>query len=265
MARQATGEILANQQLTEIDYKMVISLPELAAEIDSGQFLHVRCTDGLDPLLRRPISIYRYQRQAGTLEIVYRVFGAGTKALAKRETGEVIDVMGPLGNGFELDNIGEKVVVIGGGIGTAPLVALLDDLVALDKEVTAIVGAQTKEELFCLDELKEMPIELQIATDDGSLGHEGFVTELLTAQLEEIDYDQAFACGPTPMLRAVQSIVNEDNLEAQLSLEERMGCGTGACLSCVCEVEVAAGADVEYRKVCTDGPVFKATEVILDE
>ena len=264
MPVQMEGKILANKKINATDYKLVLSVPEIVEETKPGQFLHVKCGAGLEPLLRRPLSVHRYNDETGELVILYRVFGKGTEILAKRQSGEEIDVMGPIGNGFDLNNLKEKIMVLGGGIGAAPLMALIDELVGLEKEVTVLIGANQKEELFCQSRLEELPVDLKVATTDGSYGYPGYVTGLLAEELETSDYDQIFACGPTPMLIAMEPIIADKDIEVQLSLEERMGCGTGACLSCVCKVKVENEEGFEYKKVCTDGPVFKADEVILN-
>ncbi|MBM7624280.1 dihydroorotate dehydrogenase electron transfer subunit [Sporohalobacter salinus] len=265
MSKQIEGEILANKQLNESDYRLVLSLPELVDEIKSGQFLHVKCGPGLDPLLRRPISVHQYNQDRGEIVLLYRVFGKGTKQLAKREAGKKLDVMGPLGNGFDLTELENKILVVGGGIGFAPLMALVEKLVELNKEVMVLLGARRKEQLLCTDKLEKLSVGLKVATNDGSAGQKGYVTRLVEQELDKDKYEQVFACGPTPMLKAMQSLVNTKDIEIQVSLEERMGCGTGACLSCVCKVKVENDEGFEYRKACTDGPVFEASEVILDE
>lgn len=264
MPRQINGEILVHEKLNKSDYRLVLSLPEIIDQVKPGQFLHVKCGPGVDPLLRRPISIHQYNQNKGEIVLLYRVFGKGTEQLATRKVGEELDIMGPLGNGFDLTELKEKILVVGGGIGSAPLLALIEKIVELDKEVTVLLGARNKEQLLYQDELADLPVELKVATNDGSAGYKGYATGLVEQELDQNEYEQIFACGPTPMLEAMQSLVSKD-IKMQLSLEERMGCGTGACLSCVCKVKVESDEGFEYRKACTDGPVFKASEVILDE
>ncbi|SKA02161.1 dihydroorotate dehydrogenase electron transfer subunit [Selenihalanaerobacter shriftii] len=265
MPLQTKGKILANKQVNEQDYKLVVSVPEIIEELVPGQFLHVKCTEGLDPLLRRPLSIHKYDEEKGELIILYRVFGKGTKALSRRESGEEIDLMGPLGNGFDLFNLKERIMVVGGGIGSAPLMALIERLVELNKEVTVLIGANNQDQILCESKLKELATELKFATVDGSYGYKGYITELLAEKLKQNEYDQIFACGPTPMLKAMEPVIEDKDIDVQVSLEARMGCGTGACLSCVCKVKVQNDDGFAYKKVCTDGPVFNMDEVILDE
>jgi len=174
-------------------------------------------------------------------------------------------LMGPLGNGFDLSNLQDEIMVVGGGIGSAPLLALIEKLVELEKDLTVLIGANQEEEILCQSELEELPLTLKIATTDGSYGYQGYVTELLAEELSKADYEQIFACGPTPMLKAMMPVIKDEDMEVQISLEERMGCGTGACLSCVCKVKVENENGFVYKKACTDGPVFRAKEVILDE
>ncbi|MCK8825320.1 dihydroorotate dehydrogenase electron transfer subunit [Fuchsiella alkaliacetigena] len=264
MASQSLAKIIANQQLNSKDYRLLISAPQIAKEAQVGQFLHLQCKEGIDPLLRRPFSIHDYDRQQGEVAILYRVLGKGTKQLLERRPGQEIDVLGPLGNGFDLTNTADKVVLVAGGIGVAPLVPLAKELIELDKEVAFLLGAANELELLCMGELEQLPLQLKVATIDGSLGHQGYVTELLEELLAD-SYGQVFACGPEAMLAAVQEITLKAGVEAQLSLEKRMGCGTGACLSCVCKVKVQQGSGFEYQRVCSEGPVFRADEVIFDE
>lgn len=209
MSRQINGDILANERINESDYRLVLSLPEIIDEVKPGQFLHVKCGPGVDPLLRRPLSIHQCNRDKGEIVLLYRVFGRGTELLATREVGEELDIMGPLGNGFDLTELKEKILVVGGGIGSAPLMALIERLVKLNKEVTVLIGAQNKEQLLCQDELTDLPVDFKTATNDGSAGYEGYVTGLLEQELEANEYEQIFACGPTPMLKAMQPLVSK--------------------------------------------------------
>ena len=264
MANQVLAKIIANQQLNSQDYRLIVSAPQITEQAQPGQFLHLQCGDGLTPLLRRPFGIHSYDRDRGELAVLYRVVGKGTEQLLKRRPGQEIDMLGPLGNGFDLTNPAAKVVLVAGGIGIAPLLPLAEELIELDKEVLLLLGAANELELLCLAEIERLPLQLKVATIDGSLGYQGYVTEML-AELLTDNYGQVFACGPEAMLAAVQEITLKAGVEAQLSLEKRMGCGTGACLSCVCKVKVQQESGFEYQRVCSEGPVFKADEVIFDE
>lgn len=221
-----------------------------------GQFVHIKCGDGL--LLRRPISVCTCTEDSpeDTLAIAFEVRGEGTDWLARREEGESLDVLGLLGNGFQINPEG-RYLLVGGGIGVPPLRGCAQ---ATFGRSTAIVGFRSKEKALLLDCLKEECAQLLVATDDGSLGHHGYVDALVRQELErDRGYDGILACGPKPMLKGVAHLAEAFGLPCQVSMEERMGCGVGACLVCACDM-----ADGTRKHVCKDGPVFDAKEVTWD-
>ncbi|KEO82034.1 dihydroorotate dehydrogenase electron transfer subunit [Tumebacillus flagellatus] len=222
-----------------------------------GQFLHIRVTDGVDHLLRRPISLCKVDGGRKALGVAYRVGGKGTKLLAGKNVGDTLDVLGPLGKGFKLHEGDRHAILVGGGIGVPPMVELADQLHRNGVKVTAIVGFQSKSVAILIDDLKQYG-DVLVSTNDGSLGRQGFVTDYMTDELLA-SADRFYACGPTPMLRAVQAKM-EGRVAGYLSLEERMGCGIGACMACVTSCRLADGS-IGYKKVCKDGPVFPAPEV----
>ncbi|MBL0388765.1 dihydroorotate dehydrogenase electron transfer subunit [Tumebacillus sp. ITR2] len=222
-----------------------------------GQFLHIRVTDGVDHLLRRPISLCKVDGGRQVLAVAYRVGGKGTKLLAAKNVGDTLDVLGPLGKGFQLHDGDSHAILIGGGIGVPPMVELADQLHQKGVKVTTIVGFQSKNVSILIDDLKKYG-DVLIATNDGTLGLQGFVTDYMTDELLS-SADRFYACGPTPMLRAVQAKM-AGRVEGYLSLEERMGCGIGACMACVTSCQLPDGS-IGFKKVCKDGPVFPAPEV----
>ncbi|WP_279401210.1 dihydroorotate dehydrogenase electron transfer subunit [Piscibacillus salipiscarius] len=206
-------------------------------------------------MLRRPISIADYDKQINQLTIIYKVFGEGTDWLARQLPGGQINVLGPLGNGFDLSGIqGQTVIVIGGGVGVPPLYNLVKQLNSQFNDVTAILGYQSKVSIFYEKEFKDLT-QTYIATDDGTYGYDGLVTDVIREL--RFSYDHYFSCGPTGMLKAVQHQLSD--IDGYISIEERMGCGVGACFACVCQ----ADNDKGYVKICQDGPVFHAKEVTL--
>lgn len=217
-----------------------------------GQFVHVKCGDGL--LLRRPISICDVSK--GTLRLVFEVKGDGTKWLSKRVDGDIIDLLGPLGNSFTKADSFTKtdgsVLLAAGGIGAAPL------LFAASKNCDAVLGFRSKERALLLDEFAARCGGVDIATDDGSLGEKCYVAELVSRKLKERKYSRILACGPEIMLKTVAKVAGD--IPCELSLEQRMGCGVGACL--VCAVKNKNGG---YSRVCRDGPVFMASEVDFND
>jgi dihydroorotate dehydrogenase electron transfer subunit len=218
-----------------------------------GQFVHIKVSNGMDPLLRRPISICQIDHERSRSTIVYRAEGKGTSILSEIKPGEKVDVLGPLGNGFPIEEVspGGKALLIGGGIGIPPLLQLSRDLTAKGVSVIHILGLRTAANIFYENEFAELG-ETIITTEDGTYGTKGFVTSVS----DSLDSDVVYTCGPTPMLKAVRE--KYKGKKVFISLEERMGCGIGACFACVCRTP-----DDGYRKICTDGPVFRSEEVVI--
>lgn len=229
---------------------------EAAETAIAGQFISVYCKDKTK-LLPRPISICQINKEEGTLRIVYRVVGGGTTEMSTYKAGDSIELMGPLGNGF-MQREGKKAILIGGGIGIPPMAQLAAEL--KDKAKVQIVAGY-RDELFLTEELKSNGT-LYIATEDGSTGTKGTVIDAIKEQA--VAGDVIYACGPTPMLKAIKEYALENGIECQLSLEERMACGIGACLACVCKTkEKDEHSNVNNKRICKDGPVFLSTEVDL--
>lgn len=244
--------------LNDDTFLMTIESPDIALSGRPGQFVHVRC-GGHEAYLRRPFSICRIDRERGTFDIGVQVRGKGTRALAALRENDTIDVMGPLGNGFSLKKEDRSIAVVGGGIGVFPLLGLLREHPAGEK--TVLLGFRGRDQVVLEQELRQESHGLYIATDDGSYGHKGFVTSLLEKILEEKRIDRVFICGPAPMMKRAAEICAGKNIPCEVSLEERMGCGIGACLVCACRVR--SGEDWDYAHVCKDGPVFDGGSVIF--
>lgn len=241
-------------KVTDGIYSMWIKDKDLACNAKPGQFVSLYCKEG-SQLLPRPISICEIDRENETLRLVYRVVGKGTKEFSKMNVGDTIRVMGPLGNGFTLE--GKKAILIGGGIGIPPMLELAK---SLDCEVQVVLGYRNND-LFLKDEFTSYG-KVIVSTEDGSVGTKGNVIDAIREK--DVQGDIIFACGPTPMLRGVKAYAQEKGLKAQLSLEEKMACGIGACLACVCQSkEVDSHTHVKNKRICKDGPVFYAEEVEL--
>ena len=257
---QGNFRILSNKKVGRDYCKMAICAPRIAREAHPGQFVHLRCSDGIEPLLRRPFSFHRLN--GGSFEILYKVIGQGTNLLAKKRKGDKIDILGPLGNGFDIQRTNEPTnqrttILVAGGMGVAPLVALAEKLARRTKP-TVLIGAKTKKEILCAKEFKKLGAKVQLATDDGSLGYKGIVTDLLKKiLLSTIDYKLStiYACGPKPMLKEVVRIGQRLRISTYGSLEQNMACGLGACLGCAVETKTG------YKRVCKDGPVFNLQEI----
>lgn len=251
---QESMSIKSNQLIALETYEMVVE-GELVQQIQQpGQFIHVKIGEGNAHMLRRPFSIADYDYETKELVIIYKVIGDGTKWLSERQEGDELNVLGPLGNGFDVNKVeNQRILVVGGGVGVPPLYNLVKQLSAKN-EVIAILGYQSKDSIFYETKFNRLA-ETYIATDDGSYGFKGLVTEVIE-QLE-LRIDCYYSCGPLGMLSAVQQKLKNHN--GYLSVEERMGCGVGACFACVCQADNEKG----YVKICQDGPVFSSSEVTL--
>ena len=250
------AEVLDHQEIAPEHYVLTMDAPEIAESVQPGQFVMVRSLGTADPLLPRAYSVYSADPEGGCISIMYRVVGRGTSRLMLHEPGQQVHVWGPLGNRFDYPE-GERVVLVGGGVGIPPLVFWAEWLSqkAAQVEVIALVGAATSDFLVGLDHFRRAKALVRTATDDGSHGHPGYVTELLPQALEGANAT-IYACGPMPMLKAVAAIAEARGVPAQLALEAPMACGVGACLGCT-----VPKRDGGYLRVCTDGPVFTPEQI----
>ncbi|MCR5585873.1 MAG: dihydroorotate dehydrogenase electron transfer subunit [Lachnospiraceae bacterium] len=272
--RQIMAKINSIKEISKGIFDMVLLAPEVASGAKAGQFVNLYLNDA-SKLLPRPISICGFDAATGTVRLVFRVVGGGTAELSEMSEGDEIKVLGPLGNGFF--EIPEKnALLFGGGIGIPPMLGLAKKLHSEGKKVTAILGYRDSDN-FLADEFKAFA-DVIIATDDGSVGFHGNVVDAAKScfgadESKKPDQNEVnatcsdlhiFACGPLPMLRGVKAFAAEHNAPAQLSMEERMACGVGACLACVCKSsEVDHHSNVKNKRVCKDGPVFMAEDIEL--
>lgn len=247
--------IIEKRTLAKGIYSVVIDAPELANEAEAGQFANIGVSGFT---LRRPISICEIDKERGTLRFAFEVRGKGTYALAQLSEGESLDVLAPLGRGFNIPE-GKKIIVVGGGIGVPPLLEISRETSSL---CTAILGFRDYSRIILKDEFEEHGSKTVICTDDGSVGIHGLVSVPLEEELKSGEYALVCACGPEPMIRAVIKLCGEYGVPCQVSLEQRMGCGVGACVVCSC-MTVRNGEE-HYSRVCKDGPVFNAEEVKLN-
>lgn len=253
--RKTAAKVLSQKMIAPDIYDMRI-LPDSALKAAAGQFIGIYPGDK-STLLPRPISICEVQ--GDTLRLVYRVQGKGTKEFSSCREGDTLEILAVLGNGFPVENVeGKKVVLMGGGIGIPPLLELAKELGTAGAEVTAVVGYRDNN-LFLKEDIEKYA-KVFTATEDGSAGIKGNV--LTVMEKEQLQADIIMACGPMPMLRAIKKYATEKKIKAYISLEERMACGVGACLGCVCRTkEKDAHSHVNSARICTDGPVFDAEEV----
>ncbi len=251
MKKVYSCELVQKTELCPGMFDFVVKAPEISDLAEIGQFLHIDC--GGKTTLRRPISICDFGN--GFVRFAFQVKGEGTELLAQYNVGDMIDIMGPLGHGFKVEK-GQKVAVIGGGIGVFPLLGL-----ARLPESVVFLGFRNKDLVVMEDDFNEANKNVTICTDDGSYGYDGFAVAAMSEYLLENKVDLICCCGPKPMLKSVKQVAEHMNIPCQLSLEERMGCGIGACLTCVCETHDEGMG--KYKQVCTCGPVFDAKEVVL--
>jgi len=261
MSKLIKAQIKSNEMIGEGIYKLTIKSPEISADAMPGQFVNIKCCDGLNALLRRPISICNVDKNANEADIVYQVRGTGTEYLSGKKAGDTVDVLGPLGKGFDISSKYKKVAVVGGGIGIFPLLFLLHRLKANEKQ--AFLGFRNKSLAVLLNEFSAASDKLLISTDDGSFGYKGLITDLLLQEVLNGKFDIIYTCGPVPMIKKVIEIAEKYDIKCQVSLEQRMGCGIGACLVCACKTKKGS-EDWDYSHVCKDGPVFWSNEIILD-
>lgn len=253
MSNQEICRVVRNEQLGDGLYRLVLDAPQIAAAAQCGQFVHIACGEG--NLLRRPISICLAEN--GALHIVFQVKGSGTEWLAARKEGDALDVLGPLGHVFDVAALGAKPVFLGGGIGVPPMLQTVKCAKAAGAAPRAILGFRNQGAVILEDEFRAV-CETFVTTDDGSYARHGFVTDVLKELVA--DATGVAACGPKPMLKAIAALAKDAGLPCQVSMEERMGCGIGACLVCACALKAENG-ETRYGHVCKDGPVFNAEEV----
>lgn len=252
-----TGKIILNRCIkagTKL-YEMILYAPEAAARAMPGQFIMIKC--GADTTLRRPISVCL--AEGPTLRICYEIRGKGTAWLTTLPDGGTLDFIGPVGNGFHY-KADRRALLVGGGIGIYPLLSIG---VKYKKSVKALLGFRSADFIHYTDVFKKYGVPSEVITDDGTSGRKGFVTELLRESLEKGEGDMVYVCGPFPMMAAAAAICEQYGAECEVSMEQRMGCGVGACTSCVCStIFIENGERKEaYKRVCMDGPVFGAGEI----
>lgn len=249
-------KLISKEKIANYIFKFSVLSEQMAKKAMPGQFLEIKVSETLDPFLRRPISIYNVDKEKGILEFIFMVKGRGTELLAQKEPGDLIDIIGLLGGkGFEVKDY-KNIAVIGGGIGIFPL----HEFAKVAKETAKVnmyIGFRNKDFVILEKEFTDVSDEFTLTTDDGSYGKSGFAINYLKDDCKNKNIDAIYACGPLPMLKAVQEFAIENNIPCQISLEEKMGCGIGTCMGCAVKL---AGQD-KYARVCKEGPIFEANEV----
>lgn len=259
MIKKELAEVISHKKIADSIFELVLAGKMVDEMNEPGQFIQIKVADGDTPLLRRPISICDIDKEKNQYTVLYRAEGQGTKILATRKVGEKIDILGPIGNGFSVEEaeVGETALLVGGGIGVPPLYELSQQLVAKGVKVIHVLGFASEKDVFYEEEFQKLG-DTHIVTVDGSHGHKGFVTDVIDQ--EGIEFDVLYSCGPAGMLQALEK--RFEGRRAFISVEERMACGIGACFACVCHKKNDPTGQA-YKKVCVDGPVFKMGEVVL--
>ncbi len=261
MPEQVLADLVKKEEIVSGVYKFSLKAENIVKQAKPGNFVEIRITDQTEPFLRRPISIHNLDRENGILEIIFQIKGKGTELLARKQVGEKVDVIGPLGYGtFKLENY-KKIAVIGGGIGIFPLYELLKQAKENGVETGVYLSFRNKDLVMLEKEFGEITSNLNISTDDGSYKNKGFAIDFLKKDMEKEKYECIYACGPTPMLRAVKNYAVENNINCQVSLEEKMACGLGVCLGCAVKTTASPKEAPEYFHVCKAGPVFNCNDV----
>ena len=265
-----TCVITENKKVAPGHWVMKLRSKSIAKSAKPGQFVQVLCADGsCDPLLPRPFSFLN--AKGDIFSILYHAVGQGTEFLSKRTKGDVLNVLGPLGNGFNIEAKPSpaQVLLVGGGVGIPPLYHVAESLVrvnpAIKRSIHVFLGARNKSLLLCEKEFKKLGVNLFLATDDGSKGRKGFVTEILAIQLKNMEASKkrVYTCGPTAMLKAVSDICVRSKTACEVSVEVPMACGFGACLGCAIKVKKDE-KDHRFAIACTEGPVFQASEILWE-
>lgn len=241
--KQEIFTVKENVRIAKDVMKMVLAgnTDEITAP---GQFVNIK-VDGF--FLRRPISVCDYDRE--TLTLIYKIVGGGTEAMSKMTPGEDLDILTGLGNGYSLKESGDMPLLLGGGVGVPPMYKLCKDLIEEGKNPTVVLGFNSAEDVFYEEEFRKLGAAVYVTTADGSYGVKGFVTDVI----DNINYTYFYTCGPEPMLKAVY---DKTSMQGQLSFEERMGCGFGACMGCSCKTKY------RYKRICKDGPVLTKEEIV---
>ncbi|MBC7187442.1 MAG: dihydroorotate dehydrogenase electron transfer subunit [Calditrichaeota bacterium] len=257
--------VTCNEQVSQTVFRLTLHAPDLALAAAPGQFVNIRIQEGAVPLWRRPLSVYSANRDAGSLRLLFEVRGVGTRILAASRPGTTLDVLGPLGTAFLAPPRGALPVLVAGGLGIAPLHFWAEELARAGCRPLLLFGARTAEALCALDDLRRLDSDLRLATEDGTEGMQGMVTELLATTLAEQPPQQTmvYACGPVPMLREVERICAARAVDGQICLETLMACGFGACMGCAVAAR-SSSPQPGYKLVCKDGPVFNFGEVDLE-
>jgi dihydroorotate dehydrogenase electron transfer subunit len=259
-------KVLSIENLSDDIFRMKLHCPEIAVNAMAGQFVNIKVNNEFIPLLRKPFSVSSCDAEKGWFEIVWKVIGKGTRILSEQSPGKILNVIGPLGSSFQIPENISKVLVVAGGLGVAPFPLFCRQALSTNKNIEVFLGARDRGSLVLIDDFQAMGIECYLATEDGSTGRKGFITELVTERLQtfaSLEPVMLASCGPMPFLRAMQNISVKLGVTSQISIETMMGCGFGICMGCPVGDAESSPDRPAYKLTCLDGPVFNADEVLL--
>ena len=248
-------------------YLMRVACPEIAQNAVPGQFINIKINNGLEPFLRKPFSVCRRSVSEGWIEVLWKIVGKGTDIMSRYQADEVVNIIGPLGQGYDIPPDLQTALLVGGGLGVAPLPFLCEEALKLSKSVEVFLGARTQKELSMIDIFKTLGVEVYLSTEDGSVGKRGRVTEILLdrmSQMDSLESARLYSCGPNPFLKAMMGISEEQAVMGEVAIETMMGCGFGICVGCPVRVRDGNVGEGLFKLTCIDGPVFKSTEILLD-
>jgi len=256
-------QIFSNVKVSDRYWHMTVDASGLSETVEPGQFFNILCgnSDSLIPFLRRPLSVYRIDSDRQTLEFLYLVKGSGTKKMTEFQAGESIDIFGPLGTGFNLQESHSTILLLARGVGIATLAALAYKAVAENKEVIAILSARSADDLLSADYLTSIGVKVYKVTDEDGTSDVNKVEQLINDLLSEYDIDVLYTCGSKRLSKLMQRIAKREGLPGEIALEEHMGCAMGVCFACVCSLK--DGDETKSVRVCVEGPVFPLEQVVL--
>lgn len=254
-------EVLSNIKLTDRYHHITVKAPDIVNEISPGQFFNLRCGDASLPFLRRPLSIYMINKDSETIEFLYLVKGIGTKELTSLKEGEFLDVLGPLGHGFKINESWENILLLARGVGIATLAAVAQHALENGIKCTAILSSRTNNDLLATEKLKRLGVEVYKVTEENGTSDVQNVEDIILKILSQKKIDAGFTCGSRRLSKLMEKLMTDYNIPAQIALEENMGCSMGVCYACVRDVQV--DDTIQSLRVCHEGPVFDLKKVIL--
>lgn len=253
--------ILSNKQVSKRYWRMTLDSSSIEEEITPGQFFNIKCTDEDYPFLRRPFSIYQINQQKQTIEFLYLVKGLGTKRMTELKSGDLLDIVGPLGRGFTLPEPHGQILLLARGVGVATLAALAQRAILHNINCVAIMSARSHNDLIATDTLIKMGVEVYKVTDEDGSSDVGHVRQIVQRIMKEREIKTAYTCGSKRLAKMLREESIAHGIPAQIAVEEHMGCGLGVCFACVCDLQIEGGTNTV--RVCTEGPVFSLKEVVL--